>query len=117
LGALVMAEAINGADDKDTNKQKIVGTWEMVKSSDKNAPPPGTTVEFTKDGKMKIKLKVEGKEVVLEGTYSIDGDKLLSTMKEPDGKEQKDTDTITKLNGKEMVLKGSKGELNEFKKK
>jgi uncharacterized protein (TIGR03066 family) len=108
---------INGAEDTDANKQKIVGTWEMVKSSEKSGLPPGSTVEFTKDGKMKIKAKVQDKELVVEGKYSIEGDKLVSSATGADGKEQKDTDTITKLTDKELVLKGSKGEVTEFKKK
>jgi uncharacterized protein (TIGR03066 family) len=116
LSLVAFAGTMSRADEK-IDKDKIVGTWELTKSTAKDAPPPGTTVEFAKDGKMKIKVKVENKEITLEGTYSIDGAKLNTALKTPDGKEQKDTDTITKLTDKEMVLKGSKGEINEFKKK
>jgi uncharacterized protein (TIGR03066 family) len=116
LSLVAFAGTTSQAQDK-IDKDKIVGTWELTKSTAKEGPPPGTTVEFTKDGKLKFKVKVENKEITLEGTYTIDGDKLNTAMKTPDGKEQKDTDTITKLTDKEMVLKGSKGEVNEFKKK
>jgi uncharacterized protein (TIGR03066 family) len=119
MGLIALGAVAVRADDKekDANKTKIVGTWEMVKTTAKDSPPPGTLVEFTKDGKFKLAVKVGDKEIKLDGTFSVDGDKLKTTMKGPDGKEVSDTDTITKLDDKELTLKGSKGEITEFKKK
>jgi uncharacterized protein (TIGR03066 family) len=117
MGLIALGAVAVRADDKDVNKTKIVGTWEMVKTTAKDSPPPGTLVEFTKDGKFKLLVKAADKEIKLDGTYSVDGDKLKTAMKGPDGKEVSDTDTITKLDDKEMTLKGSKGEITEFKKK
>ena len=59
-----------------------------------------------------------GRDISHEGTYSVDGDKLKTAIKDTDGKEQSDTDTITKLTDKELVIKDSKSdELLTFKKK
>jgi uncharacterized protein (TIGR03066 family) len=117
MGLIALGTVAVRADDKDVNKTKIVGTWELVKSTAKEGAPPGTLVEFTKDGKFKLSVKAGDKEIKIDGTYSLDGDKLKTAMKGPDGKEISDTDTITKLDDKELTLKGSKGEITEFKKK
>jgi uncharacterized protein (TIGR03066 family) len=48
--------AAYGADKKDDNKTKIVGVWEVAKGE----LPKGSTMEFTKDGKLKVTINVEG---------------------------------------------------------
>jgi uncharacterized protein (TIGR03066 family) len=112
------AAAADDADkDKAPDKAKIVGTWVLVKADSKNTPPPGTVVEFTKDGKMTITVTVEEKKLTLNGSYSIEGDKLKTKVTTPDGQESRDTDTITKLTDKELSLKDTKGQKTEFKKK
>jgi uncharacterized protein (TIGR03066 family) len=103
--------------NKGVDKAKLVGTWELVKTDAKDAPPPGTLVEFTKDGKLKVTVEVGEKKVTLNGTCSVDGDKLKTKMTTPDGQEHSDTDTITKVTDKQLLLKGGKGENSEFKKK
>jgi uncharacterized protein (TIGR03066 family) len=116
---LVVSAAAAAEDDKDKapDKAKIVGTWVLVKADSKNTPPPGTVVEFTKDGKMKITVTVEEKKLTLNGSYAIEGDKLKTKVTSPDGQESSDTDTITKLTDKELSLKDTKGQKTEFKKK
>ena len=105
-------------DDKDkVSKDKLVGTWEIVKSTAAESVPPGTLVEFTKDGKLKLTVTLDEKKVKLEGTYSLDGDKLKTQITGPDGQEHSDTDTITKLTDKEMSLKDSKDQRTELKRK
>jgi uncharacterized protein (TIGR03066 family) len=118
-GLIGYAASAAQADDKEksSNKEKIVGTWELVKADSKNAPPPGTLVEFTKDGKLKFTVTLGEKKITVEGTYSVEGDTLKSKVTGPDGQESSDTDTITKLTDKEMSLKDKKGERTEFKKK
>lgn len=107
-----------------SNKDKILGVWELTKASGDN--PPGTTAEFTKDGKLKLTAKVQGKEMTMNAEYSLDGDKLTQTMLGPDGKpmkggregkEMKETMTIVKLTDTELVTKDSKDKIDEFKKK
>jgi uncharacterized protein (TIGR03066 family) len=108
LGLTAAARADDRKDDKKTYKEMIVGTWVLKKDENPQGAPPGSVVEFTKDGKLKFTAKIQGQEIKLERTYSVDGDKLTSTMKTPDGKEQTETDTITKLTDKELVLKDGK---------
>jgi len=118
-GLVGYAASSGGAADKDkaSNKEKIVGTWALVKADSPNTPPPGTLVEFMKDGKLKITVTVGEKKLTLEGKYSVEGDTLKTTVKSPDGQESSDTDTITKLTDKELSLKDKKGQKTEFKKK
>src|SRR5260370_34140573 len=70
----------------DGNKEKLVGTWEVVKSDEGGAPPVGTMVMFAKDGKMKLIHKKDDKEMTTEGTNTADGDKNTTTMN-PDDKQ------------------------------
>jgi uncharacterized protein (TIGR03066 family) len=88
------------ADEK-IDPAKLVGKWE-----DKNAGNGDTSsMEFTKDGSVKVINKgAKGKDILLEGTYKVDGDKL--TMKVHPGNKKKSTDrvvTIEKLSDQEFV--------------
>jgi len=97
-----------------SNQEKLLGTWEVSKSK---GAPPGATIAFTKDGKMKMTVKQDGKEQSMDATYSVEGNKIISTTKLPDGKEKKETATIEKLTDTELVTKDEKGDTDEFKKK
>src|SRR5260370_342378 len=93
-------EAQNKAAD---NAKQILGVWDLVKADD---IPKGATgsAEFTKDGKIKFNLEFMGNKVAAEGTYKLDGDKLTTTLKGPDGKEKTETDKIKKLDATSLVL-------------
>jgi uncharacterized protein (TIGR03066 family) len=93
-----------------TNQEKLVGMWEVTKSAD---TPPGALLEFTKDGKMKMKVKIQDKEIAAEGTYSVDGDKINTVG--PKG--EKETAKIKKLTDTELTIEDEKGKLEEYKKK
>jgi uncharacterized protein (TIGR03066 family) len=97
-----------------TNKDKLIGTWVVTKSAE---APPEATVEFTKDGKLILSAKVDGKDMKMEGTYTVDGDKITSVTKVSGGKELKETVTIIKLTNTELVTKDEKGKTDEFKRK
>jgi uncharacterized protein (TIGR03066 family) len=118
-GLLVVGVVVGvRAEDKkaDIDKAKLVGVWEVVKS-DEGAPPAGTVIEFTKDGKLKVTHKnKEGKEEISEGTYNLDGGKLSVAVKHGD-KEDKHSVTIKKLTDTEMSAENEKGLKAEFKKK
>jgi uncharacterized protein (TIGR03066 family) len=116
-GLIASPPLVRGEDKKASNKEKIVGTWELVKTDAKDGASPGTLVEFTKDGKLKFTLTVGGMKVFVDGTYSVKGDTLNTAITGPDGKKMTDTDTIQKLTDKEMVLKDAKGQTTELKKK
>jgi uncharacterized protein (TIGR03066 family) len=98
-----------------SNQTKILGVWEITKSDD--GTPTGTTIEFAKDGKVKVTTKAGDLVLNLEGTYKVEGDKLTVTIKPPNEKEQTDTVTITKLTDKVLIIKDEKGKIDEFKKK
>src|SRR5215469_3814151 len=83
----------NGKDGaQKSNAEKIIGRWEVVKSE--GPTPPGSTFEFTKDGKMKMTVMIEGKEETVQVSYKVEEDKMTVTMKGPDGKENSETATI-----------------------
>ena len=105
------AQAPNEAKAAD-NKNKIVGVWIFVKDA---GLPAGTPMEFTKDGKLILKLDINGKEIKLEGAYKLDGDKVTVSMKSPDGKEDSETHTIKTLTDSMFVFTDSKGMEVELK--
>jgi uncharacterized protein (TIGR03066 family) len=113
VGLCLIPFAIAGCGK--SKKDMIVGTWEAAEGGQ---VPPGTTVEFTKDGKMITKISVAGQEMSLTGKYEVVGDDLKTTNTNPKTKqEQSETDKITTLTDKELVLKDSKGKEVKFKKK
>jgi uncharacterized protein (TIGR03066 family) len=95
-----------------SNQEKLIGTWEPTKKE-----AAGQTIGFTKDGKMKMTAVVAGKAQTMEAAYKVEGDKLTTIIKLPDGKEVKETATITKLTETDLVTKDEKGKIDEFKKK
>lgn len=105
------------ADEKKIDDKKIVGKWELTKSSDEGAPK-GAIVEFTKDGKLTITIDFNGKKIELGGKYTVKGDKLTVTVVGPDGGEGKEqTDSIKELTDDKLVIEDSKKKETEFKKK
>lgn len=120
--ALVVAGGVRAQDkdakkdDKKVDAAKLVGKWELTKSTDAGAPK-GAIVEFTKDMKLKISIEFNGKNLDLDGTYKVDGDKLTVTIKSPDGKEDSDTDTIKSLTDEKVVLLDKEGKETELTKK
>jgi uncharacterized protein (TIGR03066 family) len=95
-----------------SNKEKVIGAWESTKSG--SGIPPGSIFEFTKDGKLKIKIKQDGKEVAVEGTYTVDGDVITSAG--PKG-EKPDKNKIKKLTDTELITVDEQGKVDEFKRK
>jgi uncharacterized protein (TIGR03066 family) len=102
------------ADEKDTAK-KLVGKWEVTKAEE-GTLPTGTTVEFTKDGKIKVTVKAGDQDMTVEGTYKLDGDKFEIKFKMGD-QEHSNTITITKLTDTELHTKDKDGKVVETKKK
>ena len=92
--------------------KKIVGVWEAAKGD----LPKGSTVEFTKDGKLKLTLKVEDKTLTADGSYTVDGEKVNVVLKF-EGQEQKQTLKIKTLTDKMLVTIDEKGMEDEFTRK
>lgn len=97
-----------------SNAEKIIGMWEVTKGE----MPPGSTVEFGKDGKMKMTMKVPGGKppVSMEATYKVEGDTIKSTMK-AGGMEKTETLKIKELTDSKLVTLDEKNTTDEFKKK
>jgi len=117
LGCCVLValttSAVLAADEKAVDKDKIVGTWKLIKEGGRPAKEKAV-LQFAKDGKVKItstveiakveaggkktktKTKVESKTETMEGTYKVEGDKLTVVMVVKfAGKERKETMTLT----------------------
>jgi uncharacterized protein (TIGR03066 family) len=114
---IILTGSASAAPAPKSNQTKIVGVWIVIKSDD--GTPPMTTIEFTRDGKLKVKTKVGDQTLTMEGTYKLEGDKLTVTLITPDEKDKEVTDTvtITKLTDKELITKDQKGKVDEFKRK
>ncbi|HEY1186099.1 MAG TPA: TIGR03066 family protein, partial [Gemmata sp.] len=93
------------------DSKKLVGKWEPAKPKKGEA----MVMEFTKDGKLTVTGEMNGKEVKIEGTYKLDGDKLSFALKFMDI-EIKETVTLTKLTDEEMAGKDKDGKEESFKK-
>lgn len=109
-GTLFFGLVLVGVAGTDTAK-RLVGVWEVTKGED---APPGATLEFTKDGKMKLRAKVKEKEMKLEGTYEIKKDQIHSTLSFG-GKSSTKIHTIKKLTDKELILMPEGGSVEEYK--
>jgi uncharacterized protein (TIGR03066 family) len=105
----LLAPAAHAQDP--TKIPTIVGTWKPTKGE----IPGGATVEFTKDGKMKLTVTFSGQTVTGEATYKVEGDRITTTRTGPDGKEKVATAKIKKLTSKELVIEDDKGRAMEFK--
>lgn len=104
--ALTVSAAPVPQEKPKTTAAKLVGTWELVKSS--NGNPDGVTVyvEFTKEGKMSVKFtpKEKGAEArTLNGKYKLDGEKIDYTIDDGAGGTRGEILTIKKLTDDELV--------------
>jgi uncharacterized protein (TIGR03066 family) len=106
---MVLAVATAAGQEK-LDPKLLIGKWEPVSVL-------GSTmvVEFTDKGKMSVAVEKGGKSAKVEGTYKLDGDKLQMALV-IDGKEQKETITVTKLSAEQFVGKDEKGKEEEFRK-
>jgi uncharacterized protein (TIGR03066 family) len=109
LGAVATVE-LKAAD---VDKNKLVGTWEAVKGSE--TVPVGSTIEFGKDGKLKMTIKQGDKSQTLEGTYTVAGDSVKATLKMGD-KEHSETLKVT-VSDTELVTIDEMKKKDIFKKK
>jgi uncharacterized protein (TIGR03066 family) len=116
VGAVVCLLAAGArAEDKPDTAKLIVGKWECTKA-DPEALPVGAIVEFTKDGKLKVTIKMGDQEMVLEGTYKLGKDSFDMVLKVGDN-EHKETITIKKISDKELSTANKDGKIVELTKK
>ena len=107
---LALTCGATAADDK-LDAKKLVGKWEP------KTPKKGEAMvmDFSKDGKLVVSGDMGGKELKIEGTYKLEGDKLSFVLKFMEV-EIKETVTITKLTDDEMEGKDKDGKVESFKK-
>jgi len=96
----------------DGNAKKLVGVWESV--SKDGELPPGSKVEFTKDGKLKVEVAIGDKVLKADGTYKVAGDKLTVTITF-EGESKTHNDTIKSVNDKRLVIEHKSGKSSELK--
>ena len=100
LLVICVAVSLLGAADVDT--KKIVGTW--IVESGPEGLPKGVLFEFTKDGKMKVGLEVNGKaELKDAGSYEIKDD-IIALKTGAKGSKDGKAHIVT-LTDEKMVLK------------
>jgi len=116
-GAVACALAVGArADEKKADNAKLlVGTWEVVKA-DQGTVEVGATVEFAKDGKMKVTHKKDGKEETAEGNYKVEGEKFFFVVQAGDTVFKK-TVTIKKISETELSTVDEDGKAVELKRK
>jgi uncharacterized protein (TIGR03066 family) len=117
VGAIVCLLAGVGAADekKNDNAKLIVGTWEVI-AAHAGGPPKGGTVEFTKDGKLKVVGEQNGMKQAFEGTYTVEGDKMVLKFKF--GEQEQGVDiTINKLDETTCVTTSKEGKVELKRKK
>ncbi|HEX3149208.1 MAG TPA: TIGR03066 family protein [Gemmataceae bacterium] len=110
----LIGSGVRAEDKKADNAKLIVGKWEM--KSSEGGLPKGTMIEFTKDGKVKVTVKMDDKENMMEGTYKVEGDKLMVAIKVGE-EEHKQTIELLKLTDTEMHTKNEQGKMSELTKK
>ena len=109
--ALVLVACVNlHADDEKIEAKKLVGKW-VTENKELGAK---MTVQFTKENKLTITMTPKGqKDMVMKGTYKLDGNKLHITIAAGD-KEHKETLTVLELDDDELVTKDPKGMKDTF---
>jgi uncharacterized protein (TIGR03066 family) len=111
----VLGPSAAAQDKKADNAKLAVGTWEVTKTHD-GGPPKGGVVEFTKDGKIKVSGEQGGMKQAFEGTYKVDGNKVVLTFKIGDSEQSVDL-TIDKLDEKTFATTSKNGKVELTRKK
>jgi uncharacterized protein (TIGR03066 family) len=101
--------SVQGAD----NKKLLVGKWEAAKVEENSPLPKGTLMDMKADGTMTITIKAE-KEIVIEATYTVDGDSFNVLMKSDD-KKMPHKISIKKLTEEELEAVNEKKQVILFK--
>lgn len=113
LAVGVGAFAATARADEETTK-KLVGVWVIDKSG--SDLPPGSTLEFTKDGKVNAVVKDASGDLKFDGTFTATKDKLtvkLKVMTET----VEETVTIKKLTDELLEVEDKDKKVDTFKKK
>lgn len=111
IGALIAAPVPKPVK---TTADKIVGKWNLVKSSNGLAEGTKCVVELTKDGKMTISMTFDGGTSLYEGTYKLDKDKIDYEVS-LGGRKKTEILTIKTIADDELAVTDPDGIVEEFK--
>ena len=111
IGALIAAPVPKPVK---TTADKIVGKWNLVKSSNGLAEGTKCVVELTKDGKMTISMTIGGGTSLYEGTYKLDKDKIDYEVS-LGGRKKAEILTIKTVADDELAVTDPDGIVEEFK--
>ncbi|MCI0704767.1 MAG: hypothetical protein L0241_27230 [Planctomycetia bacterium] len=111
LGVMIFAFS---APAKADDSAKLVGMWQVTKSTGET--PVGSTVEFTKDGKLTAIAILGEKEVKLNGTYKVEKDKLMVNLTIGEMKVE-EMFTIKKITADDLELEDKDKKVDTLKKK
>lgn len=109
---LAFAGNVRAADDD--NAKKLVGTWVLSKAG--GDLPEGSTVEFTKDGKLKVAIKDGSGDIKVDGTYKLEKEKITVKLKFMD-QNIEESITIKKITDEVLELEDKDKKIDTFKKK
>ena len=109
--AVLVLAGFTGAADEKIDAKKLIGKWEPAK---KEKDAPAIVIEFAEKGKLSVTFTVNDKAQKIDGTYTVDGNKINVKLSFG-GKDQEETQTVSKLTDDELVSKDSKGKEETLK--
>jgi uncharacterized protein (TIGR03066 family) len=95
-------------DEKPDNAKLLLGIWKVATADRDAALALGDSTEFCQDGSNTTTRMKSGKEVVSQGTYLFEKDRLVITFKSEKGVPEKEL-TIKKITDMELVLANDEG--------
>jgi uncharacterized protein (TIGR03066 family) len=113
----ILCVGLSFASAQEGTVAKLVGTWEIMT---KGGLPPGSTLTFSKDGKIVLMFDHEGKPTKAEGSYTAKDNTISTKMSfEEKGvvKESVEVHKIKKLTDTDLHTEDKDGKIDEFKKK
>ena len=103
LAGLLLAAPLSAARAEDKIDPKLLlGKWELAPGTGK-AAEAGLALEFLPGGKAKAEFRLAGMTDKVDGTYTIDGNKVRLTTKDPGGRENVSVITVLALSEAELV--------------
>jgi uncharacterized protein (TIGR03066 family) len=111
MAFLALSVAAIGADGP-VDAKLLVGKWEPAEPK----KGPAMTIEFTDKGKLAMTVNDAGKEVKVDGSYTLAANKLNVVLKFG-GEEVKHTLIIKKLTADELVTEDENGKAETLKRK